>query len=193
MIALCLLWLASASIGAQSAAPLTLDVRVFRGVTDVTGDTLVTLFPVGARTGGRPVPLVPSGERRLALPSGQYDLQLVQQRAGEVVGISWTSLRLLVDYPGEYQQHLEVVNLEKGWGALQVRRAGTREQAPVAWSARLTRRDGSEAARGVVGHGYVVLVAPAGTYDVEVTRADGSTTAIRGVEVRENLTYLKTF
>lgn len=193
MISVWLLCLSAVPVVTQAAPPLALDVRVFRGAVEVTRDTLVTLFPAGTRTDGRPVPLVATGERRLTVPAGQYDLQLVQQNAGAVKGISWTSLRLLVDYPGEFQQHLEVVNLEKGWGALQVRQGQTREQAPVTWSARLVRRDGTEVARGVPGHGYAVIVAPAGTYDVAVTRADGTRTTIPGVEVRENLTYVKTF
>ena len=192
MTALFLLWLASVA-GLQPPPDLALDVRVFRASTEVTDDTTVTVFKAGNRRDGKPVPQVASGERRIALPAGQYDLQLVEQRDGKVVGISWTCLRLLVDYPGEFQQHLEVVNLDTGWGALQIRQAGAKESGKVAWSARLLRADGSEAARGVAGEGYQVLVAPAGTYVVEVTRADGAKTRLANVAVRENLTYLRTF
>ena len=193
MTALYLLWLAAIAVGLQPAADLALDVRVFRGASEVTAGTTVTVFKAGNRTQGRPVPQTAGPERRIPLPAGQYDLQLVQQEDGKVIGISWTSLRLLVDYPGEYQRHLEVLNFEKGWGALQIRQAGQPELGKVAWSARLLRADGSEAARGVPGEGYQALVAPAGTYMVEVTRADGSKTRLANVEIRENLTYLRTF
>ncbi len=193
MTATSLLWLAALVLGLQPAPDLALDVRVFRGATEVTADTAVTVYKAGSRTNGKPVPQAAGGERRIPLPSGQYDLQLVQQQDGKVIGISWTSLRLLVDYPGEFQQHLEVVNLDRGWGALQIRQAGARETTKVAWSSRLLRADGSEAARAVSGDGYQVLVAPAGTYTVEITRSDGTKTRLANVEVRENLTYVRTF
>jgi hypothetical protein len=48
-------------------------------------------------------------------------------------------------------------------------------------------------ARGVGGEGYQVIVAPAGTYDVEITQANGTTSTLPGLEVRENLTYVRTF
>jgi len=193
MTALSLLWLAALLVGVQPAPDLALDVRVFRGATDVTAGTNVTVFKAGNRTSGKPIPEVAGGQRRIPLPAGQYDLQLVQQQDGKVIGIAWTSLRLLVDYPGEYQRHLEVLNFEKGWGALQIRQAGQPESSQVDWSARLLRADGSEAARGVTGEGYQVLVAPTGTYMVEVTRPDGTRTRMANVEVRENLTYVRTF
>jgi hypothetical protein len=193
MTALSLLWLAALLVGVQPAPDLALDVRVFRGSTEVTAGTNVTVFKAGNRTSGKPIPEVAGGRRRIPLPAGQYDLQLVQQQDGKVIGIAWTSLRLLVDYPGEYQRHLEVLNFEKGWGALQIRQAGQPESSKVDWSTRLLRADGSEAARGVTGDGYQVLVAPTGTYLVEVTRPDGSKTRMANVEVRENLTYVRTF
>ncbi len=193
MTATALLWLAAMFAGSQPVPDLALDIRVFRGATEVTAETMVTVYRSGHATTGKAVPQAPGGERRIPLPAGQYDLRLVQQHDGKVIGIATTSLRLLVDYPGEFQQHLEVVNFEKGWGALQIRQSGAKETTKVAWSSRLLRADGSEAARGVAGDGYQVLVAPAGTYTVEITRADGTKTRLANVEVRDNLTYLRTF
>lgn len=191
MTSLCLLWLAVLGMW-QPAPPLSLSVRVFRGAVEVTRDTTVTVYEAGSRTQGTPVPQAGPHERQLRLPAGRYDLQLMQQQDGKVVGISWTSLRLLVDYPGEFQRHLEVINFQRDWGALQIRQAGPLSDAPVAWSARLTRADGSEVARGVPGDGYQLLVAPTGQYLLQVTRANGSLVT-QQVEVRDNLTYLKTF
>lgn len=191
MTSLCLMWLALLTAW-QPAAALSLGVRVFRGPTEVTRDTTVTVYEAGNRTHGTAVPAVGGAERQVRLPAGRYDLQLVQQQNGKVVGISWTSLRLLVDYPGEYQRHLEVINFERGWGALQIREAGQPSDLPVEWQARLTRADGSEVARGVPGDGYQVLVAPAGQYMLQVTRANG-TRVTQQVDIRDNLTYLKTF
>lgn len=193
MTTLCLAWFASLWIAAQPAPMLSLDVRVFRGAVEVTADTHVTVYAAGTRTNGTRMPAAAGGARLAPLPAGRYDLQLVQQRDGQVIGIAWTSLRLLEDYPGEHQRHLEVLNFEKGWGALQIRQAGRREEGRPSWTTRLLRTDGTEVARGVGGDGYEVLVAPAGTYAVEVTRADGTRTRLPAVEVRENLTYLRTF
>lgn len=188
MSALALLWTALVVAG-QVSQPLSLDVRVFRGATEVTRETQVTVFPAGARTNGRPAPLNGSGERRLSLDAGRYDVQLVQQQDGKVHGIAWTTLRLLVDYPGEAGRHLEVLNFDKTWGALQVRPSAA--GAP-GWTARLLRKDGTEAARGVAGDGYQVLVAPAGTYDLAIESA-GPPVRLRDVEVQANLTYTRTF
>ena len=192
MWALSLLWLALLSMGMQAPSPLALDVRVFRGATEVTRDTNVTVFPAGARSNGRPAPLVATGERRLPLTAGQYDLQLVQHQDGKVSGIAWTTLRLVVAYPGASGRHLEVLNFDKNWGALQIRKDEPRPSLPVTWSARLLRKDGTEAALAVAGDGYQVLVAPAGRYDVAIDQP-GVPARMQDVEVKANLTYVRTF
>ncbi len=192
MSVLSLLWLATLWAGVQAAPPLALDVRVFRGSTEVTRETNVTVFPSGARTGGRPAPLLATGERQVTLASGQYDLQLVQHQEGRVSGLAWTTLRLLVRYPGETERHLEVLNFDDAWGALQVRQHGSRSTGAARWSARLLRKDGSEAARGVAGEGYQVIVAPAGTYDVVIEHPE-KPVRLRDVVVRANLTYVHAF
>jgi hypothetical protein len=192
MTATFLLWLAMITVGVQTAPPLSLDIRVFNGAADVTRETTVTVFDTGTRTNGRPVPYLPSGERQLPLPPGQYDLQLVRHQDGKVSGIAWSTLRLLVAYPGEAGRHLEVVNFAKDWGALQVRPERQSQSAAGTWSSRLLRKDGSEVARGVSGSGYQVLVAPAGAYDM-VVEAPGLSPHRQAVEVKANLTYVRTF
>ena len=193
MTATFLLWLAMVTGGVmQATQPLSLHVRVFRGQAEVTKETAVTVFPAGVRINGQPAPLVAGNERRLPLVAGQYDLQLVQEQDGKVNGIAWTTLRLLVHYPGEGGRHLEVLNFEKDWGAFQIRAQGPHQSGPVAWRARLLRKDGSEVARGVDGDGYQLVVAPAGTYDLVI---DGAAAPVRmaDVEVKANLTYVRTF
>ncbi len=180
-------------IGVQSS-PLSLDVRVFRGPVEVTRDTHVNVFPAGTRTNGQAAPLSSSGERQLSLAAGQYDLQLVQHDEGKVSGIAWTTLRLLVDYPGEHGRHLEVLNFDKTFGALQIRAAVPATPGAPAWTARLVRKDGSEVARGVSGDGYQLLVAPAGTYDVVIEPSAGAAPVrLPDVDVRANLTYVRTY
>ncbi|BCS32747.1 hypothetical protein TBR22_A19690 [Luteitalea sp. TBR-22] len=185
MMSTSLVWLTLCLAALQGVAPLRLDLRVFRGTVEVTRDTAVTVYPTGVRTGGVAAPLVPSGERRATLAAGQYDLQLLQQRDGAVSGIAWTTLRLLVDYPGEGGHHLEVINFDKTYGAVQVRHAG------AGWSVRLLRRDGAEVARGVPGDGYQLLVAPAGTYDIAIVGPQPG--RIHDVEVKPNLTAVRSF
>lgn len=180
---------------AQTSRPLRLDVRVFDGLTDVTRDTVVSLFDAGRRDHPRRVPLMPSGERQITLPPGQYDLQLIHQDDGRVLGVRWTSLRLLVDYPGEHGRHLEVVNLRKGFGALQLRRAGGAADAgPITWTATLRPVGGGDpVATAPGGDGYALFVAPPGRYDVSVRTATGATHVVGDVAVREDLTYLKSW
>jgi hypothetical protein len=62
----------------------------------------------------------------------------------------------------------------------------------VAWRARLLRKDGTEVAPGVAGDGYQVVVAPAGTYDLVIEGA-AAPVRLREVEVKANLTYVRTF
>ena len=192
MSVLSLLFMAALTVASQDSTPLALDVRVFRGATEVTRETDVTVYPTGVRTNGRDVPLLPSGQRQVRLNSGQYDLQLVQQQDGKVGGIAWTSLRLLVNYPGENGRHLEVLNFDKSFGALQMQEYGGTAPGAPAWQVRLLRKDGTEVARGVSGDGYRLLVAPAGVYDIAVDRP-GRPLHLRDVEVKANLTYLRTF
>ena len=63
---------------------------------------------------------------------------------------------------------------------------------PQANRTTLTRKDGTEVARGFSGDGYRLLVAPAGTYDIAVDRP-GRPLRLPDVEVKANLTYLRTF
>lgn len=180
---------------APASQPLRLDIRVFDGTTDVTSDTVVSLFEAGRRADPRRVPQAPSGERQITLPPGQYDLQLLHQDDGRVRGVRWTSLRLLVAYPGEHGRHLEVVNMRPGFGALQVRRAGaTAELGSVTWTATLRAAGGEEpVGTALRGDGYVVFVAPPGRYDVAVRTSTGATHIVRDAEIREDLTYVKSW
>lgn len=176
----------------ERSSPLRLDLRIFDGLTEVTDDTVVTIHDAGGRSNPRAVPLAPNGERQIALPAGQYDLQLLHQDEGRVLAVRWTSLRLLVAYPGEHGQHLEVLNLRPGYGARQVRRAGpSAEAGTLGWTATLRRHGRDEVvATPLPGDGYVLFVAPPGHYDLEIRPREGEPRLVRGVDIRDNLTYL---
>ena len=194
MTALFLVWLTALSLGLQTTSPasLPLDLRVFRGATEVTRDTTVAIFTAGSRVNGQRVPLAPSGERRVTLRTGAYDVQLIQESEGKVNGIAWSTLRLVADYPLEGHPQLEVLNFDKTFGALQVRPKGAPNSGTGTWTARLVTRDGTEVARGADGQGYQLLVAPAGTYDIVIDRP-GTPVRLHDVEVKANLTYVKSF
>ena len=181
----------------QSAKPsetLWLDLRVFDGTAEVTTETVVSLFNAGARVNPRRVPQAPNGERQIALPPGQYDLQLLHQDDGRVLGVRWTSLRLLVGYPGEHGRHLEVLNMRPGFGGLQVRRAGEAELGGVTWNATLRPAGGGDPiGKAIRGDGYLLFVAPPGRYDVEIRTREGETHWLRNAEIGEELTYLKSW
>ena len=95
-------------------------------------------------------------------------------------------------YPGETGRHLEVVNFAKEWGALQVRP----ERQPQAAAGHGRRACSARTAprwRGASpGSGYQVLVAPAGAYDL-VVEGPGLPPHRQAVEVKANLTYVRTF
>ncbi len=207
MTILLLVWLSSLGLpaagpvaalqgtGANDTDTLRLDIRIFDATNEVTGDTIVSLYDAGSRAGARRVPLASNGERQLQLPAGQYDLQLLHQDDGRVLRVRWTTLRLLVAYPGAHGQHLEVLNMRQGFGALQVRRAtAAAELGSVPWAATLRPAGGGEpVASPVRGDGYVLFVAPPGRYDVEIRTREGETRWIRDADIREDLTYLKSW
>jgi hypothetical protein len=193
MTGVVLLWLSMAGVFAQ-APDLSLDVRVFDGPTEVTTQTIVSVFRTGSRDNPQRMPMGPAGERSITLPAGQYDLQLVHQDEGRVLGVRWTTLRLLADYPGTHGRHLEVLNLRPGFGGLQIRQAGVRHTGRVDWTAVLRRPGGGEpAGEAHPGDGYLLFVVPPGVYDVEVRTAGGTTTWLRDAEVHEHQTYLKSW
>lgn len=151
----------------QSAAgPLTLELRVFNGSGDVTHESRVSVY----RAGDRAEPLAPSalrpGRLTLQVPAGFYDVQAIWERNGRVMGIRWAQRLVVMAYPDEDGRHLEVINLQAGFGALQVR---GKPRAPLSdVSLYVSGARDKEAAERIPGDGYVLFVVPAGTYDVFV-------------------------
>lgn len=149
---------------AQSAAPLTLRIRVFDGPSEVTAETRINVFKAGERqtpvAGARA-----SARMETEVPQGIYDVQVFHEREGRVVSIRWAERLIVMPYPDEAGRHLEVINLQTGYGALEVRtRDGT---APdVAIFAAGSRQQ--EAAGRITEDGYALFVVQAGRYDLRV-------------------------
>jgi hypothetical protein len=148
------------------AGTVRLEVRVFDGAEDVTAHARVQVYASGTRTA--PVAPPSRGERHIVdLPPGLYDVQAIVERDGRVVGIRWAERLAVMAYPDEAGDHLEVINLKNGFGALQVR---GKEGAPVQGEAALYpagSRDAAKkrapAARTAV---WLLFVVPAGSYDL---------------------------
>jgi hypothetical protein len=152
-----------------SPATIQLEIRVFDGSQDVTGDTRVAVFRAGERTTPLARLQMQDGRKRLDVPEGFYDVQAVRERNGQVLTIRWAERLVVMAYPDEGGRHLEVVNLKPGFGALQVRARGA--GAPDVRLFAEGTRD-KEAAPPVSGGEYVLFVVPAGRYDVRTGAAE---------------------
>ncbi len=212
-VVLCAMLLAAALAAAQTvpapapAAPPTtpaiavppggpnvrLQVRVFDGVTEVTRETRVRLYPAGRR--GTPIKLTLGADRAYEadVPVGLYDVQAVRMRSGSVAGVRWVERMLVQKYPDEYGRHLQVINLREGFGALQIRPDG--DAGPAGWSAVATPPGvpATEVGKARALGPDLLLVVPAGTYDVKVVLPSAQPAWLTGIDIPDARTRLKTW
>jgi hypothetical protein len=148
---------------------VVLELRVFLGREEVTGHTRVTVNRAGER--GSPLfnATAADGGVRIKVPAGIYDVQAIQERDGRVLNIRWANRLVVMAYPDEPGQHLEVINFKAGFGALQVRGATDLAIYEAA------KRD-KPATTPVAGSSYVLFVVPAGSYDLQVRVGAGTKT-----------------
>jgi hypothetical protein len=170
--------LLAAALAVQAPATVSLNIRVFDGSDEVTHDTRITLFRAGEHQS--PVAEVRgSGPLITTVPAGIYDAQAIHEKDGRVVGLRWAERLVVMPYPDEQGQHLEIINLQSGFGALQVR-GQSGETPDVAMFAAGDHQQ--EAAKPVSLAAGALFVVPAGRYDLRVRR-DGATTWHPGIEV----------
>ncbi|MGH9162591.1 MAG: hypothetical protein ACRD2X_21700 [Vicinamibacteraceae bacterium] len=171
--------------------PLTLEVRVFDATDEVTSETRVRIFKAGGRTNPRTIRAT-SGAATVQVPVGFYDLQAVREREGQVAGIRWAERRLVQRYPQQQGRHLEVVNLQPGYGALQIRGSAS-EPGDVTWRANIYKSGNAtqEAGKSNKGGDYLLFVVPAGRYDVQILPALGQPVWLRNVDVPADQTRFK--
>jgi hypothetical protein len=173
-----------------------LQLRVFDGVNEVTRDTRVRLYPAGKR--GTPIRLTLGADRAFEadVPVGLYDVQAIRSRTGpeSIAGVRWVERMLVQKYPDEYGRHLQVVHLTEGFGALQIRPEGT-TPVPAGWSAIATPPGvpATEVAKARAFGPDLLLVVPAGTYDVKVTVPSAEPVWISGIDIPDARTRLKTW
>ena len=181
---------APASQNAQAPTPIRTEFRVFDGAREVTTETRLRVRPSGSAENGR---IVEGGELRLELPAGIYDVQAVRQESGQVVGIRWAERLVVMPYPDEGGRHLEVINFTNSFGALQLRWPDGQAPDPAGIAVTVSKSGESRPvpARVITGLGYLLLVLPADTYDVRITRAGHDAIVLSGIEVPADRTRMK--
>ncbi len=151
----------------QAATPITCEFRVFDGSNDISRETRVVVYESGRRENG--VRLDDAGRARL--PRGLYDVQVIRQRDGQVAGIQWLEHLLIERYPDEEGHHLEIINFNPRYGALELK---TPDAARLEADAFAPGDRSRSVATAQAGDGYLLLVVPAGRYDVRTRPKGGS-------------------
>ena len=99
-----------------------------------------------------------------------YDAQIIREREGRVLNIRWAERLIVMPYPDEAGRHLEVINFQNGFGALEVRGHDPGDPEVAIFSA---GSHDQEAAKRVGGTGYALFVVRRGT--LRSARAAGRT------------------
>ncbi len=171
----------------QAATSVTCVFRVFDGGDEISRETRVLVYPSGRKENG--VRLDAQGRARLE--AGLYDVQAIRERNGQVAGIRWLEHLLIARYPDEEGMHVEVINFNARYGALELRAADRNQYDAAAFAAGDHARP---IATALAGTGYLLLVVPAGRYDVRV-RAKGAKpveTWLPAIDVPQGRTRLRT-
>jgi hypothetical protein len=147
---------------------VTLEVRVFNGSEEVTGQTRVTVHRAGERSDPVARKVAGAGSTGMPVSPGIYDAQAVREHEGRVVNIRWAERLVVMPYPDEHGRHLEVINFTPGYGALEVRAAqGTVPADDVALYPTGQRQEPATARRGGES---ILFVVRAGDYDIQIRR-----------------------
>ena len=169
--AMLLLSLAAVPHAPQRPAQVHAEFRIFSGATEITDSTRLRIMPTGTRE--NPVTVAEGGPLSVELAAGIYDVQAFHLRRGAIASIRWAERLVVMYYPDEGGRHLEVINFESGFGALQLRATNGQLNAyDVAIFPAGNRV--SPAAASVTGDDYRLFVVPAGRYDLRVRPAGAS-------------------
>jgi hypothetical protein len=177
---------------APPPAEVKAEFRVFAGTEEITASTRLRVMPTGKRD---EAVTIEEGKRvHIPVPAGIYDVQALRLRQDSIVGIRWAERLVLMYYPDEGGRHLEVINFEPGFGALQIRAA--KEPIHVYDVAVFAPGDrATPAGTPIEGEDYRLFVLRAGRYDIRVRHAGTSdpqdTLWYLDVEVPANRTRLK--
>jgi hypothetical protein len=170
--------------------PIRTEFRVFDGTNEVTPLTRLRVRPTSSSETGR---IVEGGELTVDLTPGIYDVQAVRQESGQVVNVRWAERLVIMPYPDEGGRHLEVINFTNQFGALQLRWPEGEAPDPAGVAVTVSRAGESRPMPTKVLHGlgYLLLVLPADTYDVRVTRPGQDPIVLGAVEIPADRTRMK--
>lgn len=180
---------------AQDANKVRLQLRVFEGGEDISREARLQLYARGQRQNEIPTTLGGDQAFETEVEPGFYDVQIVKERRGQVLGIRWVEQILVQRYPDEYGRHLQVLNLNPEFGALQIRPAPSETAAARGWTAVAVAPgdNGREVSKARPIGEDLLLVVPAGRYDIRLNLGDRSTSWLREVDVPGDRTRLKTW
>lgn len=173
----------------DTTAPVTAEFRVFAGSEEITASTRLRIMPTGTREKSL---TVREGKGLLTLLApGIYDVQALRLRPEGIVAIRWAERLVIMHYPDEAGRHLEVINFEPGYGALQVRAA----KGPIASYDVVVFSAGDHtnaAGTAIEGDDYRLFVLKAGRYDIRVRHAEAPEDIwLLGIEVPADRTRMK--
>jgi hypothetical protein len=146
-------------------APVIAEVRIFFGSDEITANTRLRIMPTGTRENAS---TLQEGRRLIAsVTPGIYDVQALRVRSEGIVAIKWSERLVLVHYPDEGGRHLEVINFQGSYGALQLRAA----RGSIAdYDITVFEAGARDTAAGELREGddYRLVVLKAGVYDIRV-------------------------
>lgn len=143
------------------------EFRVFNGAEEITSTARLRVVP----TGRRDAPAIELRSPIVALAPATYDVQAIRTGSGGIVSVKSVERLAVMHYPDERGRHLEVVNFQPGYGALQLRATrGRLEPLDVSIFPAGVRTTASS--HPIAGEDYVLFVVPAGQYDVRVQHSE---------------------
>ena len=181
--------LSCAAAAGQAPEPVRTVFRIFSGTDEVTAATRVRVRVSGTteEEGG----IVLNGPALAAeLAPGIYDAQAIHHRRGRVLNVRWAERLVIVRYPDEGEEHLEVINFLPNFGALQLRLPPGTRADPAMVTIQGQDGAGTERARVYPGSDYLLVVAPAGTYTFTLSLPTGPAT-LPPVEIPADRTRMR--
>jgi hypothetical protein len=181
--------LSCAAAARQAPEPVRTVFRIFSGTDEVTAATRVRVRVSGTteEEGG----IVLNGPALAAeLAPGIYDAQAIHHRRGRVLNVRWAERLVIVRYPDEGEEHLEVINFLPNFGALQLRLPPRTRADPAIVTIQGQDGAGADRARVYPGSDYLLVVAPAGTYTVTLSLPTGPAT-LPPVEIPADRTRMR--
>jgi len=173
-----------------SGASIRAEFRVFDGTSEVSSSTRLRVRPSGSTETGT---VVDGSDLALNLKAGIYDVQAIRQESGHVVSVRWAEKLVIMAYPDESGRHLEVINFSNQFGALQLRWSGVQMPDPAGVTVTVSKPGDAHPtpAHPLRGAGYLLLVLPAGTYDVRVSETGRPEVKLSAIELPPDRTRMK--